>query len=299
MTTPPVAGPEDGWVRLAPAIFVVLWSTGFIGAKFGLPYAEPLTFLFVRLAFVATVLTLVALVMRARWPATRAEAGHIAVAGLLVHGIYLGGVFMAIKAGLPAGVTSLVVGLQPLLTAAAAGPVFGERVAPRQWLGLALGLVGVALVVSGKLLPGASLAGLPLAVFALAGITAGTLYQKRYCVGMDLRSGTAIQYIATSTVLLVLAWSTETMRIEWTGEFVFALVWLSLVLSVGAIFLLFLLIRRGAAAQVASLFYLVPPFTAAFAWALFDERLGVPALVGMVLTAVGVALVNRSAPRNR
>lgn len=287
--------PPSLWLRLTPGLFVVLWSTGFIGAKFGLPYAEPLTFLVVRLSLVAAVLAVVAVATGARWPRRLDEAGHIAMAGLLVHGVYLGGVFSAIAAGLPAGLTALIVGLQPLLTAAAARRVLGEPVTGRQWLGLALGLVGVVMVVWEKLVPGTgSVQGVALALLALVGITAGTLYQKRYCSGMDLRSGAAIQYTATSLVLLVLATGLETKHIAWTGSFVFALAWLILVLSVGAIFLLFRLIRRGAAARVASLFYLVPPVTAVIAWAVFDERLGPIALAGMVVTALSVALVNRS-----
>lgn len=279
---------------LMPAVFVLLWSTGFIGAKFGLPYAEPLTFLLIRLGLVALVLAGVALAARAPWPKTWAEAGRIALAGLLVHGVYLSGVFAAIDHGLPAGVTALIVGLQPLLTAAMAGPFLGERVSGRQWTGLLLGLAGVALVVWEKIrFDDGHLAGLALALMALLGITLGTVYQKRHGTGMDLRSGTAIQYGATAAVLAVLAPALETMHVQWTGEFVFALVWLAGVLSVGAIFLLFLLIRRGAAALVASLFYLTPPVTALVAWGLFGEQLGVPALVGMAVAAGGVALVNQ------
>lgn len=285
------------WVKLMPGLFVLLWSTGFIGAKFGLPYVEPLTFLLVRLSIVAAVLGLVGLALQAPWPRRPVDVLHVSVAGILVHGVYLGGVFKAISLGLPAGVSALVVGLQPLLTATLVGPLLGERVSARQWAGFALGLAGVVLVVWEKLAlePGYG-AGLALSVVSLLAITVGTLYQKRFCSGMDLRTGTAIQYAATSALLLPLALGLETMEIRWTGEFVFALAWLSLVLSVGAIFLLFALIRRGAAARVASLFYLVPPVTALMAWAMFDERLGLPALAGMALAAIGVALVN-SQPR--
>lgn len=284
---------EREWIRAMPALFVLLWSTGFIGAKYGLPYAEPLTFLLIRLSLVAAVLGAVALAMRAPWP-RRAEALHIAVAGLLVHGVYLGGVFVAIDRGLSAGVTALVAGLQPLLVTALARPLLGERTSPLQWLGSVLGLVGVVMVVWERLAAGAGrLDGLGLAVLALAGITAGTLYQKRFCGRMDLRSGTAIQYAATSAALAVLAPLTETMAVRWTGEFIFALAWLGLVLSVGAVFLLFALIRRGAAARVSSLFYLVPPVTALIAWALFGEKLGATALAGMAITAAGVALAVR------
>ncbi len=289
------AGGGSDWLRLMPGVFVLLWSTGFIGAKYGLPYVEPLTFLLVRLALVSVVLALVALATRAPWPASWAAAGRIALAGLLVHGVYLSGVFLAIAHGLPAGVTALIVGIQPLLTAALSGPLLGERVSGRQWAGLLLGLFGVGLVVREKFAIDADhLVGMGFAAAALLGITFGTLYQKRHGAAMDLRSGTAIQYAATALVLAVAAPLSETMRIEWTGEFVFALLWLSFVLSVGAIFLLFALIRRGAAARVASLFYLTPPVTALVAWAMFDERLGAVALAGMAVAVVGVALVNRS-----
>jgi drug/metabolite transporter (DMT)-like permease len=284
----------QSWLRLMPGLFVLLWSTGFIGAKYGLPYVEPLTFLLLRLGLVAVVLALVALASRAPWPKDWATAGRIALAGLLVHGVYLAGIFIAMAQGLPAGVTALVVGIQPLLTAALSGPLLGERVTGRQWAGLLLGLAGVGLVVREKLaIDAAHLVPLGYALVALVGITLGTLYQKRHGGGMDLRSGTAIQYGATALALAVAAPLTETMRIEWTGEFVFALLWLCFVLSVGAIFLLFALIRRGAAAKVASLFYLTPPVTALIAWILFGEKMGIVALAGMAVAVCGVALVNR------
>lgn len=284
----------QSWLRLMPGLFVLLWSTGFIGAKYGLPYVEPLTFLLLRLGLVAVVLALVALASRAPWPKDWATAGRIALAGLLVHGVYLAGIFIAMAQGLPAGVTALVVGIQPLLTAALSGPLLGERVTGRQWAGLLLGLAGVGLVVREKLaIDAAHLVPLGYALVALVGITLGTLYQKRHGGGMDLRSGTAIQYGATALALAVAAPLTETMRIQWTGEFVFALLWLCFVLSVGAIFLLFALIRRGAAAKVASLFYLTPPVTALIAWILFGEKMGIVALAGMAVAVCGVALVNR------
>lgn len=292
MPTPSPTAPD--WGKAAPALFVVLWSTGFIGGKLGLPHAEPLTFLLWRMALVATVLLVIAAWQKAPWPRSWRLVGHIAVAGLLVHGVYLTGVFGALKQGLPAGTVALIVGLQPLLTALAAGPLLGERVSGRQWLGLALGLAGVTAVVWEKLsLNIGGPLGIGLSVFALLGISIGTLYQKRYCTEMDLRSGTAIQYGATGTVLAIVTPFLETMRVDWTGDFIFALAWLCLVLSVGAIFLLFALIRRGAASRVASLFYLVPPVTALMASALFGEKLGPTALAGMALTAAGVALVLR------
>lgn len=279
--------------RLAPALFVLLWSTGFVGAKFGLPYAEPFTFLLARLGLVSVVLIAISLIGRAPWPKTLRDAAHLAVAGLLVHGVYLAGVFAAIARGAPAGLVALIVGLQPLLTATLAPKLFGERVAPRQWAGLLLGLVGVAMVVSRKLGAADQLNGLPWAIAALLGITLGTLYQKRFCTKMDLRTGTAIQYLATCLALAIAAAATETMHIDWTPSFVFALLWLVFALSVGAIFLLFLLIRDGQAARVASLFYMTPPTTAVMAWALFGEALPPIVLAGFVVVALGVALARR------
>ena len=282
------------WVAAMPALFVLLWSTGFIGAKLGLPHAEPFTFLLVRFVAVIAVLTVVAIAGRAPWPATWSEVGHGAVVGLLVHGAYLGGVFAAIERGVPPAVAALIVGLQPLLTAAAAGPFLGERVTGRQWLGLLIGLAGVALVVWEKLgFRTENLTGSAFAVAALIGITVGTLYQKRHVSGMDLRTGAVVQFGAAALVMLPAALLFETMTIAWTGSFVFALGWLVIVLSLGAMPLLYLMIRRGAAAKVASLFYLVPPVTAVFAFLLFGETLGVSALFGMGLAALGVALATK------
>jgi drug/metabolite transporter (DMT)-like permease len=284
-------------VAAMPGVFVVLWSTGFIGAKFGLPYAEPFTFLSLRFMAVIALLAAVALATRAPWPRQPRLLGHLAVSGLLVHAVYLGGVFAAIKAGLPSGITALVVGLQPVLTALVAGKVLGERVSARQWAGLSLGLAGVAMVLSTRL-TGLDMTALPwrglgLAAASLLGMTAGTLYQKRFCTGMDLRTGAVIQYAAAGLLIAPAAALTETMRVQWTAEFIFALAWLVVVLSVGAISLLMTLIRMGEAARVASLFYLVPPVTALMAWALFDERLGMLGLAGMAVAAMGVALVVR------
>ena len=218
------------------------------------------------------------------------------MSGLLVHGVYLGGVFTAIGHGLPSGITALVVGLQPLLTALAAGLLLGERVRPAQWCGLALGFAGVALVVAQKIasVPSQALLAMLLpAVVALVGITCGTLYQKRFCPAFDLRSGSVIQYLPCVAAMAVLASLTETMQIQWTGQFMFALGWLVLVLSVGAVSLLNLLIGRGSAVNVASLFYLTPPTTALIAWALFDETLSGLALVGMVVAVAGVWLARQ------
>ena len=278
-----------------PALFVLLWSTGFIGAKLGLPYSEPLTFLALRMAIVVALLFVLAAIGRAAWPRDAATVGHNAVAGLLVHGGYLGGVFSAIHLGLSAGLVALIVGLQPLLTAVAAGLWLKERLTAVQWLGFALGLVGVVLVVWGKLVVTAlSPVALGQAVLALISITAGTLYQKRFGGGLDFRTGGVIQYAAAGLALGALAWGTETMQVRWTGQFVFALLWLCLVLSVGAVSLLYFLIKHGEASQVSSLFYLTPPITALMAYALFGETLTLMAVAGMALAAVAVAMVVRN-----
>ncbi|HMW17859.1 MAG TPA: DMT family transporter [Accumulibacter sp.] len=280
---------------LLPFVFVFLWSTGFIGAKLGLPHAEPLTFLLIRYLLVILLMSALVLATRAPWPADWRHVWHIGFTGLLVHAVYLGGVFVAIKQGLPAGVTSLVVGMQPLLTACGAGFLLGENVAPRQWLGLALGFAGVGLVVANKL------AGVPVfsmllpALLALLGITCGTLYQKRFCPHFDLRTGSVIQFTPTAVLTALVAWRTETMVVDWAAEFVFALGWLVLVLSVGAISLLNMLIRRGSAVNVASLFYLTPPSTAIIAWLVFGETLTGLALLGMILAVSGVYLARTQA----
>ncbi len=285
---------QETLLALTPALFVLLWSTGFIGAKLGLPYAEPLTFLLVRFACVIALLGTLALALRRPWPQRPAQWFHIAVAGALLHGGYLSGVFLAIHGGMAAGVVALIVGIQPLLTAFLSNTMVGERVSGRQWAGLVLGFGGVALVVSDKLgLAGLSGAGLAFSALALVSITVGTLYQKRFCAELDLWSGSVIQFVAAALVLLPFALAFETMRVEWSGQFVFALTWLILVLSLGAISLLHLLIRRGAATRVSALFYLVPPTTALLAFFIFGEKLGLAAMAGMAIAAVGVAIAVR------
>jgi drug/metabolite transporter (DMT)-like permease len=285
---------DIAWTALMPGLFVLLWSTGFLGAKFGLPHAEPLTFLLVRFALVCAILTPLALLMGARWPDSPLQVLHIAVAGLLIHATYLGGVFVAIHRGLPAGTAALITGLQPLLTALVAAPYLGERISPKQWLGLLLGFGGVFMVVADKAGVAEATFGNVLPAFvAVLGITVGTLYQKRHGGEMDLRTGSVIQFAASGLVMALLAPLFETMEIRWTGEFLFALGWLTLVLSLGAISLLILMIRHGAASRVASFFYLVPATTAIFAYLMFGETLGPVSITGMVVTALGVAMVNR------
>ena len=279
--------------RLFPLLFVLLWSTGFIGARLGLPHIEPLTFLFIRYLAVITCMVALAVAMRAPWPPNRNAWFHIGVSGLLVHGVYLGGVFIAIHEGLPAGVASLVVSVQPLLTAVGAGVLMGAVVLKRQWVGLGLGLAGVSLVVAGKLGTDFAAHALLPATAALLAITAGTLYQKRFCPTLDWRTGSVAQFIPTALLTGAAAWLTETGRIAWTGELIFALGWLVLVLSIGAVSLLNWLIRYSNAVNVASLFYMVPPCTAVVAWLLFGETFSSVALLGMAVTVAGVYLARK------
>ena len=284
--------PEIFAIYAAPALFVVLWASGFIGAKFGLPYIEPLTFLMIRMIAVVSVLAILALATRPPWPGI-AGAGHSVIAGLLVHGAYLGGVFVAIDRRLSAGLSALVVGLQPVLTSTIANRFLGERVIARQWLGLALGIAGVYLVAADKTVAGeATGSGWAAAVFALMGITLGTLYQKRFGGSIDWRAALIIQYGAAGALFALGSLLFETREIVWTAELVVALAWLVFVLSLGAVWLLYFLIRRSAATRLTSLFYLTPPVTALMAWLMFGERLGAFALIGMALCAAGVFLVN-------
>ncbi|MGO9628554.1 MAG: DMT family transporter [Xanthobacteraceae bacterium] len=283
---------EDVAVFAAPAVFVLLWSSGFIGAKFGLAYAEPLTYLALRMAAVLILLGLIIVLTRPKWPGA-AGTWHSVATGLMVHGLYLGGVFVAIGHGLPAGLAALFVSLQPLLTSTIAHRWLGERVGARQWLGLALGLLGVYLVLRDKATAGEAT---PLAwasiTAGLVGITVGTLYQKRFGGGIDWRPALLIQYAAAAVLFGLGAFAFETRVVHWTPDFLLALGYLVVVLSIGAVWLYYFMIRRAAATRVVSLFYLTPPVTALMAWALFGEMLAPRALVGMAVCVVGVFLVN-------
>ncbi|MGY1704637.1 DMT family transporter [Geodermatophilus sp. SYSU D00697] len=289
--------PPPRLLRLGgPALFVLLWSTGFVGAKYGLPYAEPFTFLGVRLVVAAVLLAGLALAVRSQLPRGRRQYRHAAVAGVLLHAGYLGGVFYGISVGVPAGVSAVVVSVQPVLVAVLAARLLGERVTARQWAGFVLGLTGVCLVVGPGLADVGATGPLPLSGVLACGVglaagTAGTLYQKRHGDEVPLVSGTAVQYAAASVLLLAIAVTTEDTTIRWTGEFVAAFVWLVVVLSLGAVLLLLLLLRHGTAAGVSSLYYLVPPATAVEAYLLFGERLSPVSLLGIAVTTVGVALV--------
>jgi drug/metabolite transporter (DMT)-like permease len=272
--------------------FVLLWSTGFIVARYGMPYTDPMTFLSMRFAGVLLLLLPLALVWRMHWPTWRLS-GHIAVAGLLMHLGYLGGVWTAIKLGMPAGLTALIVGLQPVLTAFLAARV-AEQVSAKQCAGLFLGLAGVAIVLAQKLgFEGVTLVGLLLAVIALCSFTAGTLYQKRFCPMFDLRAGTVIQYAASGAATTALMLFFEPIEVQWTWPLVGALLWSILPLSIGAMSLWFVLLRQGAATRVSSLMYLTPPTVAIMAWWLFGEALTLWVMTGTLVTVAGVWLVTR------
>jgi drug/metabolite transporter (DMT)-like permease len=280
----------------APALFVVLWATGFVVAREGVRYADPMTLVTMRFGIAATLLVVIALAAGARRP-TRREAAHSAVVGLFLQTTYVCGVFAAIDHHLAAGITALVTGLQPLLTACVVGPLLKERVTRRQWLGLLVGLGGVALVVERKVhFDAATTAGLGLAVAALVGITVGTLYQRRFLPTVDLRTGMACQYATGAVTALLLALAFEPMRVDWTWQLGASLAWMSAVLSVGAYIGFLFLVRRMDVARVTSLFYLVPAVAALFAWPWFGETVTLGMAAGMALAAAGVAVVQRSSP---
>jgi drug/metabolite transporter (DMT)-like permease len=282
------------WLRAMPVVFVLIWSTGFIVAKFGLPYAPPLTFLVIRYVLSIICFLVWIKLSGAAWPTQRSQWLHLAVTGMLMHAGYLGGVWVAVKAGMGSGLVALIVGLQPVLTAVWVSQWAGQRISRLQWLGLAFGLSGLLLVVWRKLGAGIEVSGFTLsaAVFALLSITAGTLYQKRFMKPTDVRTANLIQLVAALLLTLPLT-LLETEAIIWNREFVGAMAWSVLGLTLGGSSLLFLLIQRGAATAVTSLLYLVPPTTALMAWALFGESITATTIVGTALTALGVSLVVR------
>jgi len=283
--------------RIVPALFVVLWATGFIGARYAMPWAEPFSFLAVRFAIAFAILAIMAICIGA-WRITLRDIAMAAVAGVLMHGVYLGGVFWAIHHGMPAGLSALIVGLQPLITALLAGSL-GETILPRHWAGLAAGLAGVAIVLAPKLGAidgGLTSATLAASFVAVAGMSAGTIWQKRFMTGSNLLAGTCWQYAGGAAVMGLMSFAFETRQFTLNGELVFAMAWLVLVLSIGAIVLLMIMIRDGEMVKVASLFYLVPAVTALIAWALFGEQLTLVQIGGMALATLGVALASQRTP---
>ncbi|APH73930.1 DMT family transporter [Aquibium oceanicum] len=284
--------------RLAPALFVVLWATGFIGARYAMPWSEPFSFLAVRFAIAFLLLAGLLAFVRAK-PTRPRDRLHAAFAGMLMHGVYLGGVFWAIRHGMPAGLSALIVALQPLITAVVAGFSLGERILPRHWLGLAIGFVGVVIVLLPKLgtvTSGVTAATLAASVISVVGMSAGTIWQKRFITGVDLVPVTLYQYLGATLLMVVGSFALETRTFVPTGELLLALAWSVLVLSLGAIFLLMYLIRHGEMSKVSSLFYLVPAVTALMAWALFSEELTALQIAGMAIATLGVALATVQLP---
>jgi drug/metabolite transporter (DMT)-like permease len=259
-------------------LFILIWSTGFIIARYGMPYSEPMTFLFYRFSGVVIGKQIL----------------HIAIAGALFQFCYLGGVWIAVKQGMPAGLAALIVGLQPILTALLASFV-SERVSARQWLGLALGLLGVSLVLFAKIrVDGLTWASIAFASGGMIAITSGTLYQKRYCPAFDLRTGSVIQFSTSALLCLLMMFIFETREVQWTIPMIGAMLWGILTISIGAMSLWFILLRRGDATKVSSVMYLTPPTTALMAWVLFDEPLTALILIGTMVSMLGVLIVNQS-----
>ncbi len=283
-----------------PAVFVLLWATGFIGARYGMPHAEPFAFLAWRFALVTAIFVAIALATGAAWP-TRRQALHSGVVGIMLHGFYLGGVFAAISRGMPVGLSALIVGLQPVLTAILARPLLGERLGVRQWLGIVLGFGGLVLVLwhkSGVAGPAGWAWDTPAVAYsiaALCGITAANFYQKKFGGAQDLRTGAIFQYAAAFIAVAALSWVFETGRVAWTPDFIFAMAWLVLVMSVGAVTLLMVIIRNGEVSRISGLFYLVPPVTAILGYLLFGDRMTGIGMIGIAITAAGVMLVMRKA----
>ncbi|EMX0220882.1 DMT family transporter [Vibrio fluvialis] len=280
-------------VKMIPFLFVVLWASGFVGARFGLAYAEPMTFLTLRMVFNVLLFAVLIAVLKRRLP-TGKQFWHSCMSGLLIHGLYLGGTYQAIYWGMPAGLTSLLVGIQPIFTALLLVCMATERFNLAQWLGLAMGFAGISCVLLGNIewqSDAHKWAAIGMCVISLAGITLGTLYQKKFCQGVDLIGGALVQYVAAAALLLPAAVSFETMQVDWTPTFIMTLAWLVVVLSCIAILLLLYMVEHGASSSVASVFYLVPPTTAIQAWICFGESFDMLGVLGFVMAAMAVYLV--------
>ena len=283
--------------KLIPWVFVWIWSTGFIAAKYGLPYAEPFTLLSYRFVITLFFLLILIIYKKSPWPKSRLEFFHLLIAGVLIHGVYLGGVFQALKWGMPAGLGAMVIGLQPIGMALVAGVLLKEEVSKKQWTGLIMGLVGLYLVLFDSLDLTEQIAfdGFPIwAVFAviisLFAISIGTIYQKRFCSNMNLYSGAWVQYFSASILCILIVLFFENGEVSWSRTFILAMTWQVLGLSIGAILLLMTMIKKDALASVGSYFYLVAPLVAIQAWFLFEETIGLSALAGVVLISFGVAI---------
>ena len=279
---------------MLPFLFIIMWSSGYVAGKLGLPYAGPFTLIFIRFFSAALILLMVALAFRAPWPKSWKEAGHIAVVGALIQALQFSGLYGGLSLGVSAGVSALIVGMMPISTALGAAIFLKERVSSRQWGGLLIGLLGVVMVVSNKIaIHEASVTAYLCVVLALIGVTIGTLYQKRFCSGMDLRTGGFIQLSVASLIAFVLALRYEGLQVEWSLPLILSSGWLSVVNSIGAISLLFVLVRRGEASRVAGLFYLIPAATALMGFLVLQESLSLTAVAGFLVTASGVYLATK------
>ncbi|MGI9370859.1 MAG: DMT family transporter [Hyphomicrobiales bacterium] len=285
------------WFKMMPVIFLLLWSTGFIGARLGMPYAEPFSFLALRFGLVTVLVAIMAMFMGSTWP-NRRDSLHAFIAGVFIHGIYLGGVFWSIDRGMPAGVSALIVGLQPILTAFLACWFLKEELNWRHWLGLFIGLMGVAMVLAPKLdISGSGITIVTIAASFIGAlsITIGSVYQKKYATGLDLMSGATWQYAgATAATFIAALIARETFTYTWTIDLIVAFVWLVVVLSIGAITLYMIMIRHGQVSKIAGVFYLVPAVTALIGWLMFNETLNLVQLAGMAVCAFAVAMIARS-----
>ena len=283
--------------RLTPWLFVWIWSTGFLAAKYGLPYSEPFTLLAYRIALTLIVLFLIVRLNKSSWPKSKLAFFHLMFAGILIHGVYLGGVFQAIKWGMPAGLSSMIIGLQPLGMAFMAGIILNERVSKKQWIGLFIGLIGIYFVLFEKFdltiegfFSGFSFWAILVVFVALFGISLGTIYQKRFCNDMDLISGTWVQYLGAFILCIIMVFYFETGNVQWTNTFLITLAWQVFGLSIGAVLLLMTMIKQDVSARVGSYFYLVPALVAIQAWYLFGETMGFMAVIGFLLIAFSVAM---------
>ena len=294
MSTAGGTGARPLWIVCAPGLFILFWASGFPITRFGLEYTEPFTLLAVRSALNVALVTAALPFLKVRWPRSWGEAGHIAVSGLLLQTAYLGCMMTALDEGVSQGVAALIAGMQPLLTAAIVGRVLGERVTRRQWTGFVLGFGGLALVMAERVTVGAGTV-IGFAAIALTPIfiTAGSLYQKRFCADMDLRSGMIIQHTVAGCANFAIALMIESRAVAWGAEIAFVLVWLVLLLSIAATNLYYILLRRGEAARVSSLFYLTPPTAVVMGYLTYGEMFGVTALIGFAVAVGGVALVTR------
>jgi drug/metabolite transporter (DMT)-like permease len=284
--------------RTAPVLFVLLWSTGFTGIRYGIPYAPPFTFIAIRMAIASVLLALISLAITKRFARDLPTIGKSVLVGMTIHGAYLGGCFYGVKQGMPAGITALICSLQPVLVSVFSSIFFQEKLSPRKWLGLGLGLAGLVLVIAPKLQSsgeqGLPMAGVIAVFIALLGGTSGTLLQKKFGSGVEVLSGTSWQYVATGILMGSLALIFEgDQSITWNASFIFSLIWLIVALSIGAILILYFLLARSSASSVSSLYYLVPAVTAVEAYFLFGEKIGLVTAVGTLVTIAGVALVVR------